>query len=192
MLLLILCGSAIGIPILLYTPMKNYESSNTMQIMKHLLLYTQDNMDMPNTSWSQKLNQSSKLSLLNNQVVPVILKMPNLTEKIENKAEWTSSFLFAFHGGCKFYLRVNAAGQGDGEGNHVSMSMHNVEGPHDEELQPLVADDGQAMVKFTVELFKQQDDVDHYTRHVSVTADVVDQCAGHIFIDQFISHGALL
>jgi len=56
-----------------------------------------------NISWYQTLNQLSSHS---NQIVPVIIKMSNVSEKMKNKEEWSSKPFFAFKGGYKLLLKT--------------------------------------------------------------------------------------
>jgi len=154
------------------------------------------------SSWSQTLNHYCKLSQLGNQVVPVILKMFKFTKMMENKEEWNSSFFFDFHGhgGHKTYLRVYAAGHGDGEGSHVSVYLYSVKGPYDDKLYQLFVDNGPQKGKFTIELLNQQDDINHYIQHVCVKTalsndydDDAEVCNHMVWgAPQFIPHDALI
>ena len=70
-----------------------------------------------------------------NQTAPVTLKMSNLSEKINNKEQWYSSPFFAFDGGYQMCLKVYAGGHYTGKGTHLSVYIHLMKGPHDDELQ---------------------------------------------------------
>ena len=171
-----------------------YQSSDTIQETRWVLAHLPDRN---NTSpWSLTLNQSNKLSVLGNQVVPVIFKMSNFTKKMKNKEEWKSSSFYALHGGYQLYLKVNAAGHGDGEGSHVSVYLYHMKGPYDDELMqsghwPLTG-------IFTIELLNQQNDTNHFTQKLSVTDEPEDTTSKEIKDDivwevsQFISHDIIL
>ena len=56
---------------------------------------------------------------MSSQIAPVILRMSNFSEKIEHKLEWYSNPFFAFEGGYKMCLGVDAVGYGGQKGTHV-------------------------------------------------------------------------
>jgi len=126
------------------------------------------------TLWSQTLNQSSELSSHGNQIAPVILKMSNFTEKVKNKEEWISNPFFAFEGGYRIYLEVDAAGYGDGEGTHISVFLHLMKGPYDDELEQ----SGHFPVRgtFTIELLNQLNDENHHGLDLVATNSPTDSC----------------
>ena len=66
-------------------------------------------------------------------IAPVILEMPDFDKYRINNEQWYSSPFFAFEGGYVMHLRVYATG--DGEGTHVSVYLHLMKGPHDDELK---------------------------------------------------------
>ena len=72
-----------------------------------------------------------------NQTASVTLKMPNLSEKINNKEQWYSSPFFAFDGGYQMCLKVYATSCDIGEDISVnlSISIHLMKGPNDDKLQ---------------------------------------------------------
>ena len=68
-------------------------------------------------------------------IAPVILEMPHFDKYRINNEQWYSSPFFALEGGYLVCLRVDAAGNGDGEGAHVSVYLHLMKGPHDDKLK---------------------------------------------------------
>ena len=101
-----------------------------------------------------------------NQVAPVILKVPNIFERIRGKEQsvWYSGPFFAFKEGYQMCFMVYAAGVGDGEGTHVSIALHLMKGPYDDKLEqsgywPLRG-------TFTIELLNQRFDTNHRGHHV--------------------------
>ena len=69
------------------------------------------------------------------QVAPVSFKVTKLSHWLRSEAHWYSSPFFAFEGGYKLHLDVDAAGIYEGEGTHVSVYLHLMKGPHDDELE---------------------------------------------------------
>ena len=83
-----------------------------------------------------KLDILSELSR-NVQLVRPIFKLSDYRRMIEQKENWTSSPFFAFDGGYQMCLKVYPAGIREGAGNHVSVELYLMKGPHDEKLQQL-------------------------------------------------------
>ena len=111
------------------------------------------------------LNQSNLLLSHDNQTLPVIVTLSNFTERKKNKEHWFSDPFFAFTGGYKMCLSVYANGINNGENTHVSILLHLMKGPYDDDLQhsghwPLRG-------TFTIELLNQLNDDNHYTRNVT-------------------------
>ena len=61
--------------------------------------------------------------------------LSDFATKMRHKQWWDSSPFFAFNRGYQMFLRVRAAGNDDGEGTHVSVYLHLMNGPHDDELK---------------------------------------------------------
>ena len=133
------------------------------------------------------------------QVAPMIFKITKFTQWLKSKSVWYSSPFFAFEKGYKMYLHVYAAGYGDGEGTHVSVFLHLMKGPHDDELEqsgcwPLRG-------TFTIELLNQLNDSDHYSHEVTYGTEADDDYINRVVEDnraaigwghhQFISHNIL-
>ena len=68
-------------------------------------------------------------------IAPVILEMPDFDKFRINNEHWYSSPFFAFERGYVIRLRVYAAGYDDGNGTHVSVYLHLMKGPYDDELK---------------------------------------------------------
>ena len=70
-------------------------------------------------------------------VVPliVVMNISNISEILADKEEWQSKPFFAFERGYLLYLSVFPGGHGDGEGTHLSVFLHLIKGPYDDELQ---------------------------------------------------------
>ena len=77
------------------------------------------------------LSELSKTILL----VKPVFKLSNYQEKIEKKENWTSSPFFAFNGGYQMCLKVYPGGIREGAGDHISVELYLMKGPHDDRLQ---------------------------------------------------------
>ena len=75
------------------------------------------------------------LLLQNYKVAPAIIVMDDYTEKLKTKEKWSSEPFFAFERGYLMYLSVYPGGHDDGEGSHVSVYLHLMKGPYDDELE---------------------------------------------------------
>jgi len=118
-----------------------------------------------NVSWYQTLNQLSSCS---NQVAPVILKMSNVSEKMKNKEEWFSEPFFAFKGGYKLLIKTK---------NSLSVSLHLMKGPHDDELQK----SGHFPLRgtFVIELLNQLNDINHIPAYFYMRENKFYQSSDH-------------
>ena len=100
------------------------------------------------------------------QVAPVTFKVTHfLSHWLKNKERWYSSPFFAFNGGYLMFLSVYA-GDSDVQGSHVSVYLHLMKGPHDDELEQL----GHWPMSgiFTVELLNQLNDSSGHYRYNKV------------------------
>ena len=125
---------------------------------------SKQHVSLQESVWSQIIMLSSKISSYGDEVVPVVLKMANFSEKMKNKEEWNSEPFFAFEGGYKMCVKVYLSGYGDGEGTHISAFLYLKKGPYDDFLEQ----SGHFPLKgtFTMELLNQLNDDDHRTYNV--------------------------
>ena len=118
--------------------------------------------------------------MMSSQVAPVILRMSNFSEKLEHN-EWYSDPFFAFEGGYKVCLRVDADGYGDHKGTHVFGGLFLMEGPHDYDLEK----SGQWPMNgaFTVELLNQLYDVVHQQEVFFISNETCSACTKRVLKD---------
>ena len=91
----------------------------------------------------------------NNSNGIVNLKMKDFKHAKENKIFWYSPGFYTTHGSYKMCLRVNANGEGDGKGTHVSCYVCLMAGEYDDTLEwPFKGE-------VTVELLNQLEDKNH-------------------------------
>ena len=154
---------------------------------------------LSNSVWPIILRVSSELS---NQVAPAIVKMPSFSNKLENEEVWSSSPFFAFEGGYQMCLNVYPAGNGKGEGTHVSVFLFLMKGPHDDELDQ----SGHWPLRgiFTVQLLNQVENSHHHSRMIEFNPYQCSKCTKRVTgiiqtqansgwgISHFISHNTLL
>ena len=127
--------------------------------INNLQLAMVNSMSSPrnNTKWPIILDVKASMLQSDNQMYPVTIKMSEYNSKYEDEVERYSDPFYTHNKGCKMYLKVYAAGNGDGKGTHLSMYLYLMKGPHDDELTwPL-------RVKFEIKLLNQISDSQHYS-----------------------------
>ena len=121
------------------------------------------------------------------QIVPVVVKVTKFSYWLNSMKDWHSNPFFAFEKGYQVYLKVVATGSGHGEGTHVSVYLHLMKGPHDDELEqsgywPLRG-------TFTIELLNQLNDSNH-TRMVQFHHHLCEKCTNKV-LDEVMTHGGV-
>ena len=137
--------------------------------------------------WSVKLVAMTVMSKSGDQECPVILKMSQYHNSKDNYVIWYSDSFYTHNKGYKMCLRIDAAGNGDGRGTHLSVYLFLMKGPHDDELTwPLWG-------KFEIKLLNQIIDREH--RSMSVNYHYTDsreidgdRAARGLGTSQFISN----
>ena len=117
------------------------------------------------------LMQLSRLSMMTatsgSQVCPVIVKVPEFTNKSSDAVDWYSNSFYSHEKGYKMCLNVCAAGHGDGKGTHLSTFLYLMKGPHDDELTwPL-------MGRFEIKLLNQVGNSQHLIKTLDYFASRV-------------------
>ncbi|XP_065901480.1 TNF receptor-associated factor 6-like [Dysidea avara] len=104
---------------------------------------------------SMQLEPLSMMTASDNELCPVIVKLPEFAKKKRDAEVWFSNSFYSHYKGYKMCLRVDPAGCGDGEGTHMSVFLYLMKGPHDDDLTwPLRG-------KFEVKLLNQISDCEH-------------------------------
>ena len=135
------------------------------------------------------------------RVAPVTLKVTKFSQWLKSTKDcYTSPPFFAYEGGYQMFLDVYAAGNGDGEGSHVSVYLHLMKGPYDDKLEQL----GHWPLRgtFTIELLNQLNDSDHYIRILQFHHNKCSNCTNRVLESaeaiagwgesQYMSHDTLL
>ena len=91
-----------------------------------------------------------------NEARPVTIKMSEYSIKRRDEIQWYSDPFYTHIKGYKMCLSVFAAGVDSGKGTHLSMFMHLMKGPHDDELTWPVRG------RFEIKLLNQICDSEHY------------------------------
>ena len=104
--------------------------------------------------WSFQLAMIAKSNTI---LMPVTIKVPGFVNLCKPKRAWYSEYYYTYDKGYKMCLRVDAAGVGDGKGTHLSVFLHLMKGPYDDELTwPLRG-------TFEVKLLNQISNCEHYS-----------------------------
>ena len=94
-------------------------------------------------------------------------------EKVKNRS-WFSPSFYTHPQGYKMCLRVDANGEGNGEGTHVSAFIYLMRGEHDSFLAwPFRGD-------ITIQLLNQIEDKEHHERTIHYTKDTNIECASRV------------
>ena len=118
--------------------------------------------------WSDKLVTMVMMSKSGDQLCPALFKILKYKTKKKNGTEWYSNPFCTHNKGYKMCLCVDVAGSGDGEGNHLSVFLYLMKGPHDDELTwPLRG-------KFQIRLLNQISDSEHHSVTVTYKDDKLD------------------
>ena len=100
-----------------------------------------------------------------NQVCPVTIKMSEYSIKKKREVEWYSNPFFTHNKGYKMCLSIDAAGDGNDKGTHLSVYLNLMKGPHDDELTwPLRGE-------FEIKLLNQISDSKHHLETVTYDDD---------------------
>ena len=127
------------------------------------------------------------------QAGPCVFKMPEFSRCKSSKRAWYSPPFYSHPGGYKMCIRVDANGDGDAAGTHVSVLASLMKGRNDDNLPwPFTGN-------FTFTLLNQLGDKNHHTRTISLQQDseagwrVVDSEFAAMGFGQrtFISHNKL-
>ena len=110
--------------------------------------------------------QLKAMATMFKSVCPVIYKLQQFNNRMKNKTEWYSDSFYTHNKGYKMCLRVDAAGNGDGKGTHLSWFLYLMKGPHDDELTwPLRG-------KIEMKLLNQISDSEHHSMTVTYDDDI--------------------
>ena len=128
-----------------------------------------------NTKWPIILDLKATMLQSGNQMCPVTINMSGYNMKKKDKVVWYSDSFYTHNKGYKMDLRVDAAGDGEGSGTHLSVFLYLTKGPHDDELTwPLRG-------KFEIRLLNQISDSEYFS--VILTYDdktTDDNAAGRV------------
>lgn len=131
--------------------------------------------------WTVEIHtRAAKLSSCN-QLLPVIVKMPDFMNDMEDKLDWYSDPFYTHHEGYKMQLKVVPAGQGLCEGRFMSIYLCIMDGPYDNLLK------WKLRGKFQVTLLNQVSDSKHRSVSFQVYANR-GQSRPFWYCHEFMSH----
>ena len=99
---------------------------------------------------------------------PCVIKMPGFNQLKINNTIWYSPGFYTHPSGYKLYLWVEANGNGDGKGTHVSVYLCLMKGENDDTLTWPIR------YKCTITLLNQLKDDGHYSMSWTYSLDVAD------------------
>ena len=118
---------------------------------------------------SVHLDSMAEIFKCGNQTCPVTIKMSEYSIKRRDEIPWYSDPFYTHNNGYKMCLDAYAAGNGDGNGTHLSVYLSLVEGSHNDELTwPLRGR------KFEIKLLNQISDSEHHSMIVTYDDDTPD------------------
>ena len=136
--------------------------------------------DMLVGEWAIEIHtEAAKLSSCN-QLLPVTIKMPDVTKNTKNRVDWYSDPFYTHHQGYKMQLNVIPAGYGFGEDRYMSVYLCIMDGPFDNELR------WELRGRFEVTLLNQICDSRHHSFAYRVHANR-GQPRPFWYCDEFIS-----
>jgi len=123
-------------------------------------------------------NRSNQLLTNDNQTLPVIVALQNFPNRRNNREKWHSNSFFTFTDGHRMCMSVYPNGINNGEHTHLSVLLHLMKGPYDDDLQQ----SGHWPMRgiFTIELLNQLRDENHYTRIVTFNSTTPKRYASRV------------
>ena len=116
---------------------------------------------------TMQLNTRAAQLSSGDQVLPVIVRMSEYTQKKENNVDWHSDPFYTHKEGYKLQLNVVSNGHDTAKGTHLSVCLYLLRGPHDYLLPwPLKG-------KFRVTLLNQISDANHPIVGQNISVDQV-------------------
>ena len=128
---------------------------NNLTVSANLMQYTSNSILV--AKWSITLDVMATIFKSGHRVCPVTIKMSEYyrNKKGEVGVQQYSDPFYSHHNGYKMCLNVVAAGYDEGKGTHLTVLLHVMKGPHDDELTwPLTG-------KFEIRLLNQISDSEH-------------------------------
>jgi len=122
------------------------------------------------------------------EVAPVVRIIPNFSEKLKNNEEYYvyDPFL-TFEGGYQMIVSICVSGCHEGKGTHISMYVHLMKGPHDDELQQLSYWPFSGVIEIV--LLNQFKDECHCYKYIALDEDVFSNCTTRVTVDGKIGFG---
>jgi len=152
---------------------------------KHIMHKETDNNDPDNIT----TGDHETLMVENNiEIAPVVRIIPNFSEKLKNNEEYYvyDPFL-TFEGGYQIIVSICVSGCHEGKGTHISMYVHLMKGPHDDELQQLSYWPFSGVIE--IALLNQFKDECHCYKYIALDKNVLNDCTTRVTVDGKIGFG---
>ena len=168
----------------------NEKMKDHLMMTKNELTTTKTQLNEAKSQLDAALKQINSLAMLVNvhlypthldsmvtmckRLCPVTIKMTEYKDKKENQIEWYSNYFYTHKRGYKMCLNVDADGNGDGKGTHLSVFLYRMRGLYDDELTwPLRG-------QFEIKLLNQISDSEHHSMMVAYDNDTPDDYNGRV------------
>ena len=116
-------------------------------------------------------------------VCPVTIKMTEYEDKKENIKEWFSNPFFTHNKGYSMCFCIDAAGNSDGKGTHLSVYLYLMKGPYDDNLTwPLKE-------SFEIKLLNQISDSEHHSKILTYDNNKLDDYNSRVIEGNRSKHG---
>jgi len=142
-----------------------------------------------NTDYPDSITKDHSENVDNDiEIAPVIRIISNFSEKIKNNEEYYvyDPFL-AFEGGYQMIVSICVSGCHEGNGTHISMYVHLMKGPHDDELQQLGYWPFSGVIE--IALLNQFKDECHCYKYIALDENVLSNCTARVTVDSKIGFG---
>ena len=130
--------------------------------------------------WAIEIHIQAAKLLSCNQLLPVMIRMPDVMKNTRNKIDWNSDTFYTHYQGYKMQLNVVPAGHGSNEGRYMSVYLYIVDGPFDHLLK------WELRGKFQITLLNQICDSKHHSVSYRIHASR-SQSKLFWYCDDFIS-----
>jgi len=143
------------------------------------------NVDSIADDHSESLTNKSDNNI---DIAPVVRIISNFSELMkDNEAYYVYDPFLAFEGGYQMIMSICVSGCGEGNGTHISMYVHLMKGPHDDELQQLSYWPFRGVIE--IALLNQLKDECHCYQYIALDENVLRNCTTRVTLDDKIGLG---
>lgn len=122
------------------------------------------------------------------EVAPVIRLISNFSERVKNNEQFYVYDAFVtFEGGYQMIMSICMSGCHAGEGTHISVYVHLMKGPNDDQLEKLNYWPFSGVLE--IALLDQYRDECHCYKYIALDENVSSECTDRVTIDDKIGFG---